>query len=219
MRKCGLNGLVDFVDEMPRRPPSTKKENMKLTKTAFFSALFLMTSVAFSQTKFESEIRIKDTQIPSAARTFIDSVYFTKKVKWYREIGLNSTSVEAKTKHKGKRYSVEFSPDGRLEDAEIEIDMTDIEQNIRCNIVAYFYSVYDKYRIDKVQIQYTGAENNMLSTLRTDVPDPAVTINYEIVMNAKTEGIYKRFEYLFDESGEFIEKSEVVLKNTNNLQY
>lgn len=182
--------------------------------------LFVLSSLPlFAQQKYEREIRLDPVAVPESARTYIDAFDFDGKVKWYKEIGLDTFSIEAKTKHDGTRYSIEFNPEGKLEDVEIQTEMSDIIADTRCNIVEHFRATYERFHIDKVQVQYTGAPQAILDYLQKKGAHPDVIVNYEIVMNAKPEKSYKRYEFLFSESGVFLQKKEIVLKNLNNIQY
>jgi len=42
---------------------------------------------------------------------------------------------------------------------------------------------------------------------------------FELVISSKMDGSYVLFEYLFDENGKFLEKSVIILKMTDNIEY
>ena len=95
---------------------------------------FCYLNPTLSQVKYEKEIRLNKEAIPQAAIDFISSLSFSKKVKWYKEFGLDNTSIEAKTKHEEKKYSIEFTPEGILEDVEIKIKSAEISSSVFANI-------------------------------------------------------------------------------------
>ena len=80
------------------------------------SSILLIAFHGFSQAKYEKEFRIKEKYVPSVALNFVDSMTFDSKVKWYKEIGLNRITIEAKAKYKKERYSIEFFENGVFKD-------------------------------------------------------------------------------------------------------
>ena len=122
--------------------------------------LFFTSTSAFSQEKYEKEYRIKIAKVPQAALEFIHSAEFSKKVKWYREEGLTSNSIEAKTKHHKTKYSVEFNTAGEIEDVEYIIQWQDIPALTRAKIERLLDSIYQKKRLVKIQVQLTGEKKN-----------------------------------------------------------
>jgi hypothetical protein len=178
-----------------------------------------LTVSGFAQPKYEKEIRIKETDVPDFARSFVDSLNFNKKVKWYKEFGFDKTSFEAKSKTKGKRYSIEFSQDGLFEDLEIEIQDDEIPPDTFSRITAHLSSTHKKFSIDKIQIQYSGNRNLVLAFFRNEGPLDGIDIHYEIMIATKTDGVYVLYEDLFSENGDFVRSSEVILKSTDNIEY
>lgn len=190
-----------------------------MPKIIFILILISVPFSGFTQTKFEKETCMKKKDVPTKALVYVDSLNFNKKVRWYKETGINRTSIEAKTKYKGKKYSIEFSPDGNLEDIEIKIKWAEIPQNTQTKITEFLNSRYKKYKIDKIQIQYVGNSKTIFHHLRKGDTLEDAKINYEFVINSKVNRTYKKFEYLFSEYGEFLSYAEIVLKNTNNIEY
>lgn len=191
----------------------------RLNFLCFLLTLVSMFNTGFSQTKFEQEFRIKPGDVPGSALEFIDSMEFDRKIKWYKEIGHHGKSIEAKTRFKGKKYSVEFSAEGVFEDVEIEIKCTEIPLDTRREIEKYLHSEYTKYSIDKIQMQYSGTKESVLNLIKELDIDTKPTIRYEIVLSSNIDKTYKMYEFLFSESGDFIQKQEIVLRNTDNIEY
>lgn len=191
----------------------------RLNFLCFLLTLVSMFNTGFSQTKFEQEFRIKPGDVPGSALAFIDSMEFDRKIKWYKEIGHHGKSIEAKTRFKGKKYSVEFSAEGVFEDVEIEIKCTEIPLETRREIEKYLHSEYTKYSIDKIQMQYSGTKESVLNLIKELDIDTKPTIRYEIVLSSNIDKTYKMYEFLFSESGDFIQKQEIVLRNTDNIEY
>lgn len=189
-----------------------------MKKLAFILFLLLLSAHLIAQTKLEKEVRIKVSKVPPPALAFIDSMDFDTKVKWYKETGVSNSSIEAKTRYNGSKYSIEFSTDGILEDVEIEVEWNDILTESRNAIAGYLNAQYEKYKIDKIQIQYLG-NKNLLKYLKNGEPIEGIQINYEIVLQTRVDKTFKRFEYLFSEKGDFLNAVEIILKSTDNIEY
>jgi hypothetical protein len=175
---------------------------------------------ALGQVKFEKEARLKTEEVPTPALNLVQQMPFENKIKWYRETALDRTSVEAKTKHKEKKHSIEFAETGTIEDVEIQIDWSELPVPTQCTITDYLDKTYQIAKIRKIQIQYTGDEKALLQQVSSPKSTPAdIVIKYEIVLQAKKDDTPKLLEYLFSETGEVLEKSTITFKNTDNLEY
>ena len=184
-----------------------------------FLLFFVLTfSDSFGQDKLEREFRIKEKDVPQPALNFITACSFTKKIKWYKEVGLTSTSVEAKTKSNAKKYSIEFDSLGQIEDIEINIKWKELPPATQKNIKSQLHAAYQKYKIRKIQIQYTGEEADLIDAVKNK-PSDQIEINYEIVLKAKTNNEYQLLEYLFSEDGAILSKLNIILNNTDNLEF
>jgi hypothetical protein len=184
-----------------------------------FSVLLFFSVQGFTQYKYEKEMRINRVDAPENAQRFVDSMDFDSRVRWYKEIGYNRTSYEAKTKHKGERYSIEFSADGTFEDIEIEIEPTDIPSDAFANITKIFETEYESFNLVKLQVQYTGDPGLMLGFFPERDPTDGIHVHFEIIISTKVDGSFQKFEYLFTETGDLVHKSKILLQNTDNLTY
>lgn len=173
----------------------------------------------FAQEKFEKESRIKQKDVPSNALLFMDSLNFRAKIKWYKEEGLSKKSIEAKFKHNKTKYSIEFDTLGNIEDIEIEVNWQDIESDITDSVAMQFKLDCSKYKIIKVQKQFTGSENELFSPLINGIHSEQLKIKYEIIVRCNQEKKVDLFEYLFNEKGNLISKSKIVFKNSSHLEY
>ncbi|KAF0202040.1 MAG: hypothetical protein FD170_2278 [Bacteroidetes bacterium] len=190
-------------------------------KSAFILSLLLLLSIrGFSQSKYEKEFRIKAKNAPAKALTFIDSLTFDSKIKWYKEIGLDHITIEAKAKFNNERHSIEFSENGTFQDAEIEVKPNVLPDSTNSKITGALSQRHKKYKIEKIQIQYTGDRNIVLSFLRGDRNNSeGITINYEVVISTKMDGNYLMLEYLFSERGEFLQSSQIISRRTDTIDY
>ncbi|MFT4761131.1 MAG: hypothetical protein ACI9XO_001643 [Paraglaciecola sp.] len=185
-----------------------------------FGLLFAILPNIWGQVKYEKEYRLKQENIPEKAKNFIEKFGFSNKIKWYMEEGLKSTSIEAKTKENSTRYSVEFSNDGTIEDIEVVTNWNEMGAVLQEKICTQFSGNYTQFRIDKIQIQYTGAADQLVKLLKTpDAVLPQLKIHYEIVVMTKTEDQYQPMEFLFDSAGEIVHQSKIIQRNLNNLEY
>ncbi|RMB63280.1 hypothetical protein EAX61_02500 [Dokdonia sinensis] len=170
--------------------------------------------------KVEKEYRIDEVAVPQVARDFIASFDVSRKIKWIQEVSDEGTSIEAKFKSSGTRYSIEFTESGMLEDLEVLVKMGDIGKIIRKNIENYLDTTFDYYKVEKVQAQYIDTPERILQWRATDKKLRSLRPKYEIVLKARNSGSSaKRFEFLFDEEGIFIKKEQIIKRNDNILRF
>jgi hypothetical protein len=103
---------------------------------------------------------------------------------------------------------------------------------------AHFDSTYLRYRVRKVQEQFSGglpaiqarlqqiaasepAEGNGNASNDTQVSDngTALVLRYEVVVQVRTEQGPALHEVLFDEQGRMLQTAVILLRNTDNLAY
>lgn len=182
---------------------------------------FLMAacSPVFGQEKFEREYRIQENEVPDAAVSFVRSLDIPKKVKWYYEENLVDNSVEAKFLYLDHKYSVEFGTTGKLQDIEIEVDFEMLPGSACEKISRQFLEKYLKYKIRKVQIQYSGDIESLSAFAATEDPLESYPIRYELVVKAKTEEKWGMYEITFDDRAKLVDVSRIILRNTDNLEF
>lgn len=178
---------------------------------------------ALAQVKYEKEYRIDQEKVPGAALTFVADLEFEKRIRWYKEEGLEATSIEGKIKNRqtGNKYSIEFSPDGTFEDVEIEIDWKEIPRLLRDSICTNLTRSFEKFKIEKIQVQFTGMEVAVQQKIRGRSIEPGSEVNthYELIAKVKKQKEVYRLELLFDLQGMLIRQDRLVSKNTDNLEY
>lgn len=171
-----------------------------------------------AQVKYEKESRVRSEEVPAASREWIAGFTDIKKIKWYLEENLESTSFEAKFLLQQQRYSIEFSPDGTLEDVEIEIPWDSIPEIAKQGIFTHLDSVFVRHKIRKIQIQYTG-DSSLLQD-NQHPPPVSITTRYELVVKGKVSGQHMRlFEITYDHHGQFLNQQSIILKYSDNLDY
>ncbi|WP_188441204.1 hypothetical protein [Planktosalinus lacus] len=173
----------------------------------------------YCQQKYERESRLKPADVPPAALEFIESAEITSKVKWYIEYGLETKSIEAKFKLNNKRHSVEFDTLGTLDDIEIEILSKELNTNLKKSIDIALSGNCSNHKISKVQKQYTGNQNVLLSLLKNQDFAGNFTTKYEIITSCENESKTEQYEYLFNDEGKLLQQFKIIFSNSSNLEY
>jgi len=179
----------------------------------------LCSQISFAQKKFEKEERIERDDIPKLALKFVEELKLKSKIKWFKETGLSTTTFEAKTRSKGKKYSIEFNNSGNLEDVEISISKKEIKKDVLNKIESDLKKKLEKFKIQKIQLQYSGSKEAVQSKILKNEHNKDLIINYEIIVSAKVNKKFQKFEYLFSDLGAYIQYKTIVLINTDNLEY
>ena len=191
---------------------------MKLT-TRFLCFSCLYFNFAFTQVKYEKEYRINNNKIPENIKSYLNTINFKNKIKWYKDEALNKYTYEAKTHHNNLNFSIEFDSLGIIEDVEFEIEWKNIPKLAKKNIEIYLDCTYQKKRIIKVQIHYTGKTENLINVIKDIKFKNRLTRKYEIVLKGKENKKFQMMEYLFSNEGKFEDKAIIIMKNTDNLEY
>jgi len=194
---------------------------MKYNRISF---LFLLLGclVCHAQNKFEREYRIKKSEFPENAYAFI-SLELTglKRLRFYKEVDSAKISYEAKFKKDNLFYSIEFDKEGLLEDVEIVITEVDIPNETFANITAFLDRKYPLYKIKKIQQQYPFTDTaNIKSTLKNAFQNLILpSVNYELIVSAKTEEGRDDFEILFNKEGNFVSLRKLLPPNYDHILY
>ena len=174
-----------------------------------------------AQTKLEKEYRMSKEAVPLPALRFVDDLAQERKVKWYKEQGLERSTIEAKFKRNKRRYSVEFNNSGLLEDVEIERSYRSLPDTLKTALDLFFEAQYKRHRICKTQIQYSGKPEKVLAFLQQSgvTAMPRVVTRFEIVAKVKSDKTSREVEFLFDLSGRLLSKAVIIQKNADHLEY
>lgn len=196
---------------------------MKLIQVCSTLLLLLTFSSLLAQVKYEKEYRLDPKLVPDSALRFVAELSFSKRIKWYKEEGLENVSIEAKTKSKrtGQKYSIEFSKEGAFEDVEIEIKWSEMPLLVQHRLCTYLDTSFKRYKIQKVQVQFTGtlpAVKNKIK-MRSIQPSTELNTHYELIAKVEKEGNYYQVEFLFNQEGDLVRQSILLSKNTDNLEY
>lgn len=184
-----------------------------------FFALFFFVQLT-AQTKNEVERRIKKKAVPSEVKDWFNDAYENqRKVKWFYQTDGDKKVYEAKLMYKNKNHSVEIQPNGDIVNIEVQIELDEIQQEVRQKILAYFNTNYNRFSIKKIQIQYTGSNDDLEDLIDEDEMVASINVHYEIEFYGKNENENELWEGLFNDVGNLIERKKIVLKSTDNLDY
>lgn len=192
---------------------------MKSTSIFYITLALLFSVHVLGQTKQEREYRLKIQKVPIAARQFVDSIQSKKKIHWYYEENLTGNSVEAKLTFRKKKYSIEFDTLGNLQDVEILINWAEIPKKVQNNITSNLDSVFTVSKIKKIQIQYIGNNAALLDLAKKQFTNREYTTNYELIVVGKKDTQKKLYEVVFSQNGAVNGISEIIFKNTDNLEF
>lgn len=170
--------------------------------------------------KIEKEEDIDRDEMPEKIQQYLKENLpkDIKKLRHYYETDGDEESYETKFKFKGNRFSVEFNKNSRLEDIEVLLKEKALEKPVIKNIESYLENKHERFKIEKIQAQYLSKDDNEGETMKrakkfkNSVPD-----NYELIVATKNEGKLKKFEMIFDESGNFKEEREIIRNSYDYL--
>lgn len=188
-------------------------------KTHFVCLFFFVSFGLAGQTKFEKEERVKAEEFPKEAIGLLKTVLLPKKIKYYKEQSDKGISYEAKFKHNGFFFSVEFSSDGNLEDIEAEI--TQLPKQAQLAIDEYLSKEFTKYKLKKIQRQFIKTpEDDPLPVLKTALVNAhSPTVNYELIVRAKATSGWEQLEMLFNANGKLISSKKIVPTPYEHILY
>lgn len=188
-------------------------------KTALGIILLVFSATLSAQEKVEFEQRVNTREVPVTALDWLNDAYEkARRIKWYYEETSGLTSYEAKLKWKGHLHSVEFDTSGIVQDIEISIEWQELPEQTRQNITSYLDSAFSKYRVQKLQEQWTGAPDDLEDLIDEEERD-ALTTRYEIEYYGKNEAHDSLWEGLFDSEGIMLNQRKVKLRPTDNLNF
>lgn len=189
-----------------------------MSKSCFLFLFFSLLCVSvLAQIKIEKEYSVTPKQVPVKALAFMQKLSIKNRIKWYGEESHTGKSFEAKTKYQGKRYSMEFSEKGIIEDVEVTIRFKKLPLKIQRAIKKSLAKRFIKFRIKKVQLQYTGSETDLMKQIKGMTK---LLPKYELVLKGKKAGPYCLYEFLFSNNGSTIESElKFAPDNFENLEY
>lgn len=195
---------------------------MRYRPLILFLALICCLQIQAQQIKHEREHRIRREQFPEAAlealQPYLDEA---RRLRFYREIDSNHRSFEAKFRIQRLQYSIEFTPEGELEDAEVDIKPVDIPRATWQAIQEHLGTSFGKFHVRKIQQQYPRpAFDSDDATLKAAFQNLLLPeIRYELVVQAKTESGVGQFEALYDSEGNILLLRKALPPNYDHVLY
>jgi hypothetical protein len=188
-------------------------------KTALRIILIFLTVSINAQDKAEKEQRVHIDEVPGLAVEWFDDAYEkARRTRWYREETSGQQSYEAKLIWKGHLHSVEFNTSGVIQDIEISIDWQELPEFVQENITSYLDSAFQKFRVEKIQEQWTGSPDD-LEDLIDERERGDLTIRYELEYYGKKKSSDELWEGLFDAEGSILLERVVKVRPTDNLNF
>jgi hypothetical protein len=181
-------------------------------------ALLAGAPAALAQDKIEREKGVRASDVPQEAREWLsDAFEELKSPRWYQEIHESGYSFEAKFKWRGQRYSAEFDAAGVIQDVEVELSLAELPAMVRNAMTQYFVENYSAYRIERLQIQYSGPADE-LEDLFDENDAGQLVVRYEAEFSGTIDSQPSvRWEGLFDDRGQLIRRRRVITPPVENL--
>lgn len=181
--------------------------------------MIITCNFSFAQVKFEREYDISQDEVPAQALAFTGSFFPDLKLKWFGEESQDGKSIEAKSFKRKQKYSIEFSTEGELLDIEKGIKFNSIAGETRAAINELLRRDFDKFKIAKVQIQWSGELSAVKSFLKNSKETTGLQTAYEIELEGKKDGNSAMYEFLFSDTGQLLSKKEIETRTTVNLEF
>lgn len=192
------------------------------TLTSCFASAMVVLALATSATaqeKFEREIGVRASDVPSEARSFVAACFDQARVRWYKEINLDTYTFEAKIKHRGCRYSIEFDSVGNVEDVEVLIRFAQLPDTLKTAITTALSGSCPTFKFQRLQRQWTGSESALQELIRKGRSSSEFVTRFELVYRCGKGRHSRLLETLFDTSGKPIRTLTIVPRNTDNLDF
>lgn len=172
---------------------------------------FLLTAPLAAQISYEKEFKLEKHEVPSKARSFIDSC-FIKNVKWYSIENQAGESIKAKAKLGGHLYSIGFDTSGCIQDVNKKIKFNSFDPLIRKKIKRALKSNFGSYRIKKTQIQWKATNPTLQLLVKTGNAESKYSIRFDLLIKSRINGPKRYFKVLFDDKGMLESINEFVPK-------
>ena len=176
--------------------------------------ILLSTSGLSAQDKVERERRIDASDVPAAARAFVDGAA-AKRLRWYREEGSDGTSIEAKFRADGRWHSVEFDPDGGLQDIEVERPVRDLPGDVEPSVRTRLDTTFRRWSIRKWQERFTGPWTRWPDLTAASIHPSA----HELVVRGRSDDGWGLYEVVFGPEGRLVSTRRIVLQSTDHLEF
>lgn len=172
--------------------------------------------------KQEFEKSIKAAQAPDRVRVFMDFFFpEVRKPDYYHESDGYDEYYEVKFRWREMPLSVEFYPNGQLMDIEQLVAFEELPDTLRQRIQDYFNAKHKRHHFSRIQVQFSGPTAiNVIEGIRLK-DYSRLTLRYEIEAEVAggTDTPFGAYEYLFSETGRFIDRRPILKRSSDNVTY
>ncbi len=146
--------------------------------------------------KVEREFGLQPEEAPPAARQYIDSVFATaRRLKYYKDVGEDRTTIEAKFKLARTRYSVEFEESGQWYNTEVDVAVDSVPAVVWREACGVWADTFELYRVSRVQ-HHVGRDDGRY---------------YEVELRARRKFIWGAYQARISETGALLGTQEIEL--------
>lgn len=194
----------------------------------FLFLIFVMVGLPFSGVIAQSEKNeVEDTidreEMPEKALETLSEFWpASYDIRYYFQTDGDSESYEAKLEWQGRKFSIEFSLDGRVLNVEVLIERDEISPEAKEGIENYLQQEFRRVKVTRLQRQFiaddeddSDDEDFIDDVLEGD--DDDYLIRYEIEVEGRSGGEIGAFELLFDQSGDLIQRRKIVRSSIDNI--
>ena len=187
--------------------------------------IFLIIQNVFSQDiKREFERPINRSEVSEKVLQKLEPILRgASNIRFYREYDIETYSTEVKLKYKGDFWSIEFESDDRFKDAEKTLKRRYFRKMMNEKFHASLQSLGKKYKIMRVQKQYSWHEDRSDQTFDLSLfneGNKSVRVRYELeleVVDMRSNII--DMEVLMSTEGEIIRKRSIEVLTPEHLLY
>lgn len=175
-----------------------------------------------AQVKNEREYRIDLSAFPEKSQQTLKQIPEKAiRIRFYKETDNDKHSFESKFKFDGHWHSVEFDTKGQLEDIEIKVGKSKIDERILDAIESYLDQNFEKFEYVKIQKQFLQNSDATDSEFLLSVLNKAINSqpNWELILMVKIKKTYEIQEITFDDKGQFINSRKLVPTSYENIMY
>lgn len=210
----------------------TQRIELKASTSIFILlGLLMMGNTVFAQ-KIELEESIKKEEFPKNILEMFDENFLENShPNYYREKNEDGIFYEIKLKHRGNKWSIKFTNEGKIYDAEklINLKKTPVYKKIKKDIK----EKYGKFYIIKSQIQFLPDDaedlNELLNLEEKDEKEDDEQEEYEIEddddykyeIEIESQMLKKGgyYEILCSSTGEILKERKIIMRSQDNVMY
>lgn len=197
---------------------------MKHCRLLVFAALLPVLQARAQDVKDEVETSISREEMPERALSLLEPILSgARKARFYRETNGDLVSYESKVKWQGHQYSIEFTEDGSLLDAEKLVRYGSLPREVREAVHARIEKEFGRHRVRRTQVQFSAgrpgvSDQELIGMLGRSEPGPA-TVRYELEVDVMAAPHLGAYELLFDPDGNLLEQRKIVRRSLDNILY